>query len=76
MKVFIFVSCFELLRPGEVVCEHLHACAVSLVQTRASGMVWSSSYEGLPVCLLLSRPCSLAGPKFSKILMFTCAAPS
>ena len=27
MKVFIFVSLFELIRPREVVCEHLHACA-------------------------------------------------
>ena len=31
MKVFIFVSLFELLRPREVVCEHLHASAVPTV---------------------------------------------
>ena len=31
MKVFIFVSVFELLRPREVVCEHLHASAVPTV---------------------------------------------
>ena len=31
MKVLIFVSLFELLRPREVVCEHLHASAVPTV---------------------------------------------
>ena len=46
MKVFIFVSFFELLRLLEAVCEHLLACAVILIQTRASGMLWSSSYDG------------------------------
>ena len=39
----------ELLRPREVICEHLLACAVILVQPRASGMVWSLSYEGFYV---------------------------
>ena len=31
--------------PCEAVCEHLHTCAVTTLQTRPSGMVWSSSYE-------------------------------
>ena len=61
MTVFIFVSLFELLRLWEVVCGHLLACAVILVQTRASEMVWSSSYD----CF-----------NFSRFLMFTCADPS
>ena len=52
MKVFIFVSLLELLRRREVVWEHIHACAVTLVQSRASGMVWSSSDEGFSLFLL------------------------
>ena len=46
MTVLTFASLFELLGPREVVYGHLLACAVILVQTRASEMVWSSSYEG------------------------------
>ena len=36
---------FDFLMPREGVSGYLLACAVILVQTRASGMVWSSSYE-------------------------------
>ena len=61
MTVLTFASLFELLGPREVVYGHLLACAVILVQTRASEMVWSSSYD----CF-----------NFSRFLMFTCADPS
>ena len=55
MNVFILVSLFEFLRPREVVCEHLQACALILVQTRASGMVWGLSYEGFSVYTLFEH---------------------
>ena len=47
---FLFCFTFELLRPREVVCEHLHASADPTVCVRAPGMAWSSSYEGFHVC--------------------------
>ena len=45
MTCFLFTSIFDHFRPWEAVCEHLHTCAISMVQTRASGMVWSLSYD-------------------------------
>ena len=57
--VFVEKQMFsELLRPREAVCEHLHASAVPTVCVRASGMVWSSSYEGFHFCFTfeLLRP--------------------
>ena len=50
MTVFNFASLFELLRPREAIRKLLLACAVILVQTRASGMVWSSSYDCFKFC--------------------------
>ena len=45
MNCFLFTLMLSHFRPRDAVCEHLHTCGISTVQTRASGMVWRSSYD-------------------------------
>ena len=51
MTCFLFTHILGHFRPWEAACEHLHTCAVSTLQPRPSGMVWSLSYDRFSVYL-------------------------
>ena len=67
MKVFSFLSLFELLRPRGFVCEHQHACAIislvdchSIVGIAGNDMNWTIlvtvwRHFGVRLCSILGR---------------------